>query len=104
VRPRRRGTVLIVDDEDGPRHSLKIIFADEYDVLMASDGKAAVELAQQHKIDVAILDIRMTGMSGIEVLERLKYVDPSIEAIMMTAFETTDTLRQALRPEGLRLH
>jgi len=97
VRPPRRGTVLIVDDEDGPRHSLKIIFADEYDVLMASDGKAAVELAQQHKIDVAILDIRMTGMSGIEVLERLKYVDPSIEAIMMTAFETTDTLRQALR-------
>ena len=39
----------------------------------------------------------MAGMTGIEVLERLKYVDPDIEAIMMTAFETNDTLRQALR-------
>src|SRR5207244_13549007 len=42
-------------------------------------------------------DIRMAGMSGIEVLERLKYVDPAIEVVMMTAFETTDTIRQALR-------
>jgi signal transduction histidine kinase len=46
---------------------------------------------------VAVLDIRMAGMSGIEVLERLKYVNPRIEAIMITAFETTDTIRQALR-------
>jgi len=46
---------------------------------------------------VAVLDIRMAGMSGIEVLERLKYVNPNIEVIMMTAFETTDTIRQALR-------
>jgi two-component system, sensor histidine kinase and response regulator len=44
-----------------------------------------------------VLDIRMAGMSGIEVLERLKYVNPSIEAVMMTAYETTDTMRQALR-------
>ena len=46
---------------------------------------------------MAVLDIRMAGMSGIEVLERLKYVDPAIEVVMMTAFETTDTMRQALR-------
>ena len=45
----------------------------------------------------AVLDIRMAGMSGIEVLERLKFVDPDIEVVMMTAFETTDTMRQALR-------
>jgi len=54
-------------------------------------------LAQKHEIDVALLDIRMAGMSGIEVLERLKYVNPAIEAVMVTAFETTDTLRRALR-------
>jgi signal transduction histidine kinase len=95
--PRRRGTLLIVDDEEGPRLSMRVIFKDDYDILMASDGATAVELAQNNKIDVAVLDIRMAGMSGIEVLERLKYVDASIEAIMMTAFETTDTIRQALR-------
>jgi two-component system, sensor histidine kinase and response regulator len=95
--PKRRGTLLIVDDEEGPRQSLRVIFKDDYDLLMAEDGPMAIGLAQQHKIDVAVLDIRMAGMSGIEVLERLKYVDPDIEAIMITAFETTDTIRQALR-------
>jgi len=94
---RRRGTLLIVDDEDGPRQSLRVIFKDDYDILMASDGPTAIELAQSKKIDVAVLDIRMSGMSGIEVLERLKYVAPGIEVVMMTAFETTDTMRQALR-------
>jgi signal transduction histidine kinase len=97
VLPNRKGTLLVVDDEDGPRHSLRIIFQGEYKVLMAPDGPTAIELAQQHQVDVAVLDIRMSGMSGIEVLERLKYVDPSMEVIMMTAFETTDTMRQALR-------
>jgi signal transduction histidine kinase len=95
--PKRRGTLLVVDDEDGPRQSLRVIFKDEYDLLMAEDGPTAIELAQKHDIDVAVLDIRMAGMSGIEVLERLKYVNPDIEVIMMTAFETTDTIRQALR-------
>jgi signal transduction histidine kinase len=95
--PRRRGTLLIVDDEEGPRLSLQFIFKDDYDILMASNGPAAIELAQNNRIDVAVLDIRMSGMSGIEVLERLKFVDPSIEVVMMTAFETTDTMRQALR-------
>src|SRR5215470_16745365 len=95
--PKRRGKLLIVDDEDGPRQSLRVIFKDDYDLLMAADGATAIELAQQNKVDVAVCDIRMQGMSGIEVLERLKYVDPSIEVIMITAFETTDTMRQALR-------
>jgi signal transduction histidine kinase len=95
--PRRKGTLLIVDDEEGPRQSLRVIFKDDYEVLMAGDGASAIDLAQKHKIDVAILDIRMSGMSGIEVLERLKYVNPAIEVVMMTAFETTETMRQALR-------
>ena len=95
--PKRRGTLLVVDDEEGPRMSLRVIFKDNYDLLMAEDGPTAIELAQKHDIDVAILDIRMAGMSGIEVLERLRFVQPDIEAIMITAFETTDTIRQALR-------
>jgi signal transduction histidine kinase len=95
--PKRRGTLLIVDDEDGPRQSLRVIFKDEYDLLMAADGVTAIRLAQDHAVDVAVLDIRMAGMSGIEVLEQLKQVCPDVEAIMITAFETTDTIRQALR-------
>jgi signal transduction histidine kinase len=97
TRPRRKGTLLVVDDEDGPRQSLRVIFKDEYEILLAQDGPSAIALAQNHPIDVAVVDIRMAGMSGIEVLERLKYVSPGIEVVMMTAFETTDTMRQALR-------
>lgn len=95
--PKRRGTLLIVDDEEGPRFSLRLIFKDSYDLLMAEDGPTAIEIAQNHPIDVAVLDIRMAGMSGIELLERLRFVQPNIEAVMITAFETADTLRQALR-------
>src|SRR5207248_7736281 len=61
------------------------------------DGFSAIELAQTHAIDVAVLDIRMSGMSGIEVLERLRFVDPTIGVVMLTAYETTDTLREAMR-------
>jgi two-component system sensor histidine kinase/response regulator len=92
-----RPTMLVVDDEEGPRQSLKVLFKDEFKVLLADDGPTGIALAQQHPIDVAVLDIRMAGMSGLEVLERLKFVDPGIEVVMMTAFETPETLRQALR-------
>jgi two-component system sensor histidine kinase/response regulator len=97
VPTRRKGVLLVVDDEQGPRDSLKLIFKDDYEILLASDGATAIEIAQNNRVDVAVCDIRMAGMSGIEVLERLKYVDPGIEVVMMTAFETTDTMRQALR-------
>jgi two-component system, sensor histidine kinase and response regulator len=96
-KPANRPALLVVDDEEGPRKSLKVIFEDQYEVLMAEDGPSAIELMREHHVDVAILDIRMGQMSGLEVLERLRYLDPSVEAVMMTAFETTETLRQALR-------
>ena len=89
--------MLIVDDEEGPRQSLRVVFKGEYDLLIATNGEMAINLTRQNKVDVAILDIRMVGMGGIELLERLKTVDPQIEVIMLTAYETIDTVRQALR-------
>jgi signal transduction histidine kinase len=89
--------LLICDDEDGPRQSLRIIFKDEYNVFLAESGLQAIEIAQQNPIDAAILDIRMAGLSGIETLNRLKQIYPAIEVIMLTAYETIETARQALR-------
>jgi signal transduction histidine kinase len=94
-KPRR--TLLIVDDEEGPRQSLRVVFKDDYSLLIASNGTEALELARKNKINAAVLDIRMTGMSGTEVLEKLKAIQPSIEVIMLTAYETVETIRQALR-------
>ena len=93
----RKSTLLIVDDEEGPRQSIRFVFKDDYNVLMAEDGATAIEIARQHPIDAAVLDIRMSGMSGIDVLNRLKEMDPTIEVVMLTAYETLETARQALR-------
>lgn len=90
-------TLLIVDDEEGPRQSLKIVFKKDYNVLVASNGIDAITLAHEHKVDVAVLDILMQGMSGVELLRELKQIDPLIEVVMLTAYETIETARQALR-------
>ncbi len=93
----RKPTLLIVDDEEGPRQSLRIVFKNDYQVLIASDGLEAIMLARSNTINVCVCDIMMLGMSGVEVLKELKQIDPAIEVIMLTAFETIETARQALR-------
>jgi signal transduction histidine kinase len=95
--PARRFTLMIVDDEEGPRQSLRVVFKDAYDILLADSGPKAIEMAKQNRVDAVISDIRMGGMSGIELLGQLKSVDPGIEVIMLTAYETIETARQALR-------
>lgn len=92
-----RPTLLICDDEEGPRQSLRIVFKKDYRVLVASSGDEAIALAQTEPIDVAVLDILMQGMSGVDVLRELKKRDPAIEVVMLTAYETLETARQALR-------
>ena len=89
--------LLVVDDEEGPRQSVRIIFKDEYQVLLANSGEQAVEIARKSPVSVVVSDILMTGMSGIDVLKQLKDIDPAIEVIMLTAYETIETARQALR-------
>ncbi len=90
-------TLLVVDDEEGPRASLKVVFSRDFDVLLAANGREAVRIAKERRIDVAILDILMHGMSGVELLRELKDLDADIEVIMLTAYETLETARQALR-------
>jgi signal transduction histidine kinase len=92
-----RPTLLICDDEEGPRQSLRIVFKNEYRVLVASSGQEALALAESEPVDVAVLDILMHGMSGVDVLRELKHIDPAIEVVMLTAYETLETARQSLR-------
>jgi two-component system, sensor histidine kinase and response regulator len=95
--PKVKPNLLVVDDEEGPRQSLRVVFMQDYNVLLANDGVRGLELAKQNKITVAILDLRMQGMDGIQVMEKLKALQPTVEVIMLTAYETIDTIRQALR-------
>jgi len=90
-------TMLVVDDEEGPRLSLRMVFKGDFLVYAVENGEKAIEYARHHPVHIAILDIRMAGRSGIEVLRSLKEIDPNIEIIMLTAYETIETARQSLR-------
>lgn len=92
-----RPTLLIVDDEAGPRESLRIVFKDRYNCAIATCGRAGIEYAQNHPVDAAILDIKMPDISGVDVLRELKKLDPDIECIMLTGYETLETARAAVR-------
>ncbi len=90
-------TLLIVDDEEGPRQSLRLIFEEFYNVLLAASGHEALELARQRPVDAAVIDLRMAGMSGIELLRRLKGLDAKLEVTILTAYAALETARQAIR-------
>ncbi len=95
--PKIRPVLLVVDDDEGPRISLQMLLHEDYDVQLAPNGERALELAKEQPVDVALLDLRMQGMSGIETAEKLKALDPTIQLIILTAYESVETARQAIR-------
>src|SRR5262245_42130339 len=90
--------VLVVDDERSMRELLTIVLKREgHEVLVAEDGRAALEILRRQRVDILITDIRMPEMSGVDVLREAKQIDPAIISIVMTAFASTDTAVEALR-------
>jgi YesN/AraC family two-component response regulator len=90
-------SVLIVDDEIGPRESLRAILKPDYQVFVAAEGEQALRVVEQNPVDVVLLDLRMPGLSGIQVLEKIKALDPDIEVILVTGYASYDTVLEALR-------
>lgn len=90
-------TVLVVDDEIGPRESLRAILKPEYQVLVATEGEQAIQMVEKVPVDVVLLDLRMPGVSGIRVLERVKANHPDIEVILITGYASYETVLEALR-------
>ena len=89
--------MLIVDDELGVRESLRAILGKDCDVLTASSGDEALAKLASEPVDLVTLDLRMPGLGGIAVLERLKKLDPEIEALIITGYGSLDTAIQGLR-------
>ena len=92
----RQGRMLVVDDEEGPRRSLGMIFGDVYQVTIADSGEEAIRLLAEAPFDVVITDIRMRGQSGIDVLRAVKQRQKHTEVIILTAYETLETAREAI--------
>ena len=93
-----RKNILVVDDEKSQREILEMILAEEgYDVTTASSGEAALKFAKDRRFDLALTDLKMTGMDGIELLQHLLAYDSSIIVILLTAHGSIDSAKEALR-------
>ena len=73
-----KANILVVDDEMGPRESLKMILYPYYNVYTADRGAQAIEMLKKFPVDLVTLDLKMPGFSGIKVLEKVKQHDPDI--------------------------
>src|SRR5689334_8009617 len=97
-----KSNILVVDDEPVARQSLTdILKLEGYLVNSAPNGQAAVEYIRTHPVDLMIVDLRMPGMDGLEVVQVVNQVSPETEVILLTAFGSTESAVQALR---LRIH
>ena len=91
-----RARILVVDDEMGPRESLRMILKPRHDIATADSGEAALRTLKTFHPDLIFMDIKMPQMDGIELLRRIKRIDQSIEVVMITAYASLETVKNAL--------
>jgi len=93
-----RKSILVVDDEKSQREILEMILSDEgYDVTTASSGEAAMKFVADRHFDLVLTDLKMTGMSGLELLKELTNFDKSIIVILLTAHGSVDSAVDSMR-------
>lgn len=93
-----RKSILVVDDEKSQREILEMILSGEgYDVTTASSGEAAMKFVADRHFDLVLTDLKMTGMSGLDLLKQLTDFDKSIIVILLTAHGSVDSAVDALR-------
>ena len=88
--------ILVVDDELGPRESLRMLLKPSYQIQTADSGRTALDQIPAYRPDIVILDIKMPELDGLEVLRRIKRIDPAIEVVMITAYASLETVKMAL--------
>jgi len=91
-------TLLVADDDPGLRESLERTLTREgYRVVLASDGRAALERVQAGGVDLIVTDLRMPGLTGLELLRAAKAIMPDVDVILLTAFGTVEEAVQAMK-------
>ena len=90
--------ILIVDDEESVRESLNLWFTEDgYRVECAENAKEALSKLESDSFDIILTDLKMPGMDGLELLQRIKTLNKDSIIIVMTAFATVDTAVRALK-------
>ena len=96
--------ILIVDDESDAGNILaKLLSAWGYDADVATDGQTALHLAAKRQYGLAIIDYMMPIMNGVEVLTRMREVQPDLAAIFLTGYTTIDVVYPAIEAGVLRV-
>src|SRR3954464_6247527 len=90
--------VLVVDDDEANRVTLERILSREgYRVVHADSGRSAMEKLRDERLDLVLTDLKMPGMSGIDLLKAARKVDPDLEVVVMTAYGTVETAVEAMK-------
>ena len=89
--------VLVIDDELGPRESVRFLLKDEYEVFCACGVDEGVAMLREHHPDLIIMDIRMPGKSGIDGLREIRAIDTEVSVVMLTGYGALETAQDALR-------
>lgn len=95
-----RPTVLVIDDERGPRESLRYLLKNDYTVLCTESVDEGLKLIRGQSLDAVILDIRMPGRDGIDGLREIRTIDTDLAVIMLTGFAAVGTAQEAIRHEA----
>jgi len=93
----QKASVLVVDDELGPRESLRMILKPLYDVRTATNGQEALDCIQKEKVDLITLDIKMPGLSGMDVLRELRELGSDAAVVIVTGYGTLTNVNDAIR-------
>jgi response regulator RpfG family c-di-GMP phosphodiesterase len=92
-----RDTILIVDDERGPRESLRMILAPNHDVLQANSGAEALEVLGTQDVDLVTLDLNMPGMKGQDLMRTIRSEYPQVEIIIITGCGSIESATEGIR-------
>lgn len=84
--PAAKATILFVDDEERILRSLKMMFRGQYEVLIATDGRAAIEMVRERKVHVVVSDQRMPEMLGVDLLRTVREISPNTMRILLTGY------------------
>lgn len=89
--------ILVCDDEEGVRESLKLILEDDYDLFFATSGVEVIEKLKKEPADLVILDIKMPKINGIETLKELKKISPFTKVIMASGYKSVEAASEAVK-------
>ncbi len=90
-------SILVVDDEEGPRESLKMVLKSYYRVELACNGSTALKRLESPGVDLVTVDLRMPVMDGMELLKQIKQRYPEIDVLIITGFATLKSAAEGIR-------